>query len=100
MASKNVSSPPNNKRPKKPKCTDAENTVLLEEIALEKTLLTSYFQNGVILMKKELMRQKIADKVNAVGGHGRKVAQIKKRWKDYCDMTHSVVTYTMQCYSK
>ena len=51
---------------------------------LEKTLLTSHFQNGVTLKKKELMwfAQKIADKVNAVGGHGRTVAHIKRRWKD------------------
>ena len=60
----------------------AVNIILLEEIVLEKTLLTSHFQNGVTLKKKELMGQKIADKVNAVGGHGRTVAHIKRRWKD------------------
>ena len=80
MASKDVSSPPKNKRPKKTKCTDAENIILLE-IALEKMLLTSHFQNGMTLKKKELV-QKIADQVNAMGGHGRTVTQIKNWWKD------------------
>ena len=70
MASKDVLPKPKNKRLKKPKCTGAKNIVLLEEIALEKTLLTSNFQNGVTLKKKQLMWQKITDKVNAVGGHG------------------------------
>ena len=75
MASKDVSSPQKNKPPKNPKCTEAESIVLLE-IALEKTLLTSHFQNGVTLKKKELMWQTIADKVNVVCGHGRTVAQM------------------------
>ena len=43
----NVSLPLKNKRPKTLNCTDAENIVLLEEIALEETLLASYFQNGL-----------------------------------------------------
>lgn len=59
-----------------------ENVVLIEEIEQEKTLLTSHFQNGITLKKKEMMWKKIADKVNAVGGHGRTVEQLKKRWKD------------------
>ena len=49
---------------------------------MEKTLLMSHFQNGVTLKKKELMWRKISDKVNVVGGNGRTVAQVKKRWKD------------------
>ena len=77
MASKDVSSPPKSKQLKKTKCADAKNIVLFEEIALEKTLPTSHFQNGVPLKKKELMWQKTAFKVNAVGGHGRTVVQIK-----------------------
>ena len=49
---------------------------------MEKKLLTSHFQNGVKLKKKELMWKKIADQVTNVGGHGRTEAQIKTRWKD------------------
>ena len=47
-------------------------------------LLTSHFHNGVTLKRKEMLWQHIADSVNgsAVGGNGRSVGQIKKRWKD------------------
>ena len=49
---------------------------------MEKKLSMSHFQNGVTLKKKALMWRNISDKVNAVGGNGRTVAQVKKRWKD------------------
>ena len=54
---------------------------LLEEIEKEKELLTSHFQNGVMLKRKDIW-QHIADSVNAVGGNGRSVRQVKKRWTD------------------
>ena len=77
-----IRSPRKQKRAKKPNFSEVENVALLEEIGMEKTLLMSHFQNGITLKKKELMWRKIADKVNAVGGNGRAVAQVKKRWKD------------------
>ena len=57
---------------------------LLEEIQKEKELLTSHFQNGVTLKREKMLWQHIADSVNAVavGGNGRSVGQVKKRWKD------------------
>ena len=77
-----VRSPRKQKREKKPNFSEVENVALLEKIGMEKTLLMSHFQNGVTLKKNELMWRKIYDKVNAVGGNGRTVAQVKKRWKD------------------
>ena len=70
------------KRVKKTKCSDLENVTLLEEIEKEKDLLTSHFQNGVTLKRKEMLWKHIADSVNAIGGNGRSVGQVKKRWKD------------------
>ena len=72
------------KRVKKTKCSDVKNLTLLEEIEKEKDLLTSHFQNGVTLKRKEMLWKHIADSVNAIGigGNGRSVGQVKKRWKD------------------
>ena len=77
-----VRSPRKQKHVKKPNFSEVENMAISEEIGMEKTLLMSHFQNGVTLKKKELMWRTISDKVNAVGGTGRTVAQVKKRWKD------------------
>ena len=77
-----VRSPRKQKRVKKPNFSEVENVAISEEIGMEKKLLMSHFQNDVTLKNKELMWRNIADEVNAVGGNGRTVAQVKKRWKD------------------
>ena len=40
---------------KKTKCSDLENCILLEEIEKGKELLTSHFQSGVTLKRKEML---------------------------------------------
>ena len=45
-------------------------------------LLTQSLKTGSVVLKKREMWTKIAEYVNAVGGQGRAVSAIKKRWKD------------------
>ena len=73
---------PRKKRLKKPNFTDAETVAMLEEISIEKTLLLSHLMSSVTNRNKEIIWNRITEKINMIGGYGRKVEQVKKRWKD------------------
>lgn len=71
-----------NKRHRKPNWTEKEVLKMLEEISFEKTLLMSAFQNNITRAKKTLAWEQITERINAVGGNGREVEDVKKKWKD------------------
>ena len=68
-------------RLKKANFSDRENIRLLEDVQANCGLLTQSLKTGSVVLKKREMWTKIAEYVNAVGGQGRAVSAIKKRWK-------------------
>lgn len=70
------------KKWKKPNWSSKETEVLLEEVSVEYTLLVSQFNNSVTIKRKNAIWQRIADRVNAIGGCNRPKEACKKRWKD------------------
>ena len=54
----------------------------MEDVQANCGLLTQSLKTGSLVLKKREMWTKIAEYVNAVGGQGRAVSAIKKRWKD------------------
>ncbi|XP_076447247.1 uncharacterized protein LOC143284470 isoform X2 [Babylonia areolata] len=73
---------------KRPNFSDLETQVLLEEVGTEQGLINSRLQAGTTIKKKRAVWQKIADQVNAVGGHNRDADACKKRWKDLKEAYH------------
>ena len=65
------------KRTKKPNFSDSETGKLLQEMCMERDVLTAKFQNAVTLKKKERAWEGIAERVNVVGCNNRTVAQVK-----------------------
>ena len=45
-------------------------------------LLTQSLKTGNVVLKKREAWTRIAESVNAVGGQGREVSAVQKRWKD------------------
>ena len=60
----------------------AEDEALLCEFQKYKDLLNAAICNNVTFSKKTKAWKTITDRVNAVGGEGREVAKVKKRWED------------------
>ena len=73
------------KRLKKANFSDRENICLLEKVQANYGLLTQTLKTGNICAKKRGAWTKITEAVNAVGGQGRAVSAVQKRWKDVRD---------------
>ena len=61
--------------------SDQENIRLLEDVWGNYGLLTQSLKTGSVVLKKKEAWMRIAESVNAVGGQGRAVSAIQKRWK-------------------
>ena len=69
-----------NKRSRKANFSNAETRVLLEEVGLEKTTISSCFSNEVSNSKKRAIWAEIQVKVNSCGVAHRSVADLKEKW--------------------
>ena len=68
------------KRSRKANFSNAETRVLLEEVGLEKTTLSSCFSNGVSNCKKRPIWAEFQVKVNTCCVAHRSVADFKEKW--------------------
>ena len=55
---------------------------LLEDVQENYGFLTQSLKTGSVVLKKKEAWTRIAESVNAVGGQGRAVSAVQKRWKD------------------
>ena len=73
------------KRTKKAIFSEEENTFLLQELGPLYSIITQTAKTAQVCKKKKAAWVTITHAVNAIGGRGRCVEAVKKRWKDMRD---------------
>ena len=68
------------KKKKKANFSDSENIRSLEDVQGNYGLLTQSLKTGSVVLKKREAWTRIAESVNAVGGQGKAVSAVQKRW--------------------
>ena len=70
------------KRLKKANFSGRENIRMFEDVQGNYGFLTQSLKTGSVVLKKKEAWTRIAESVNVVGGQGRAVSAVQKRWKD------------------
>ena len=73
---------PKKKRKRAANFAHVEDEALISGVERHKDLINAAFCGTVTFSKKRNAWKTITDGVNAVGGEGREVAKVKKRWED------------------